>query len=105
MPNRKENTVLEAYRQHEAERAAQGIPAKPLTAEQVAGLIELIKAPPAGEEQFLLTLLSERVPPGVDEAAYVKAGFLSGHRQGRGGMPADLPRRSRGAARQHARRL
>jgi aconitate hydratase 2/2-methylisocitrate dehydratase len=77
MPNRKENTVLEAYRQHEAERAAQGIPAKPLTAEQVAGLIELIKAPPAGEEQFLLTLLSERVPPGVDEAAYVKAGFLS----------------------------
>ena len=69
--------MLEAYRQHEAERAAQGIPPKPLSAEQVAGLIELIKAPPAGEEDFLLTLLSERVPPGVDEAAYVKAGFLS----------------------------
>ena len=69
--------MLEAYRQHEAERAAQGIPAKPLSAEQVAGLIELIKAPPAGEEAFLLTLLGERVPPGVDEAAYVKAGFLS----------------------------
>ncbi|WOJ95698.1 bifunctional aconitate hydratase 2/2-methylisocitrate dehydratase [Congregibacter brevis] len=69
--------MLEAYRQHEAERAAQGIPAKPLSAEQVAGLIELIKAPPAGEEAFLIELLSNRVPPGVDEAAYVKAGFLS----------------------------
>ncbi len=69
--------MLDAYREHEAERAAQGIPAKPLSAEQVAGLIELIKAPPAGEESFLLDLLAHRVPPGVDEAAYVKAGFLS----------------------------
>ena len=69
--------MLEAYRQHEAERAAQGIPAKPLSAEQVAGLIELIQAPPAGEAEFLLELLATRVPPGVDEAAYVKAGFLS----------------------------
>ncbi|HAW13956.1 MAG TPA: bifunctional aconitate hydratase 2/2-methylisocitrate dehydratase, partial [Cellvibrionales bacterium] len=69
--------MLEAYRQHEAERATQGIPAKPLNAEQVAGLIELLKNPPAGEEAALLDLLSTRVPPGVDEAAYVKAGFLS----------------------------
>ena len=69
--------MLEAYRQHEAERATQGIPAKPLTAEQVAGLIELLKNPPAGEEAVLLDLLANRVPPGVDEAAYVKAGFLS----------------------------
>lgn len=69
--------MLEAYRQHAAERAAQAIPPKPLNAEQVAALIELIKNPPQGEEQFLLELLSERVPPGVDEAAYVKAGFLS----------------------------
>jgi aconitate hydratase 2/2-methylisocitrate dehydratase len=69
--------VLDAYRKHEAERADQGIPAKPLKAEQVAALIELIKAPPAGDEAFLLELLSDRVPPGVDEAAYVKAGFLS----------------------------
>ncbi|WP_438862836.1 bifunctional aconitate hydratase 2/2-methylisocitrate dehydratase [Neptunicella sp.] len=69
--------MLEAYRQHVAERAAEGIPPKPLNAEQVAGLVELLKAPPAGEEEFLLELLSERVPPGVDEAAYVKAGFLS----------------------------
>ena len=69
--------MLEAYRQHEAERAAQGIPPKPLTAEQVAALIELFKNPPAGEEAVLLDLLANRVPPGVDEAAYVKAGFLS----------------------------
>ena len=69
--------MLDAYRDHQAERAAQGIPAKPLSAEQVAALIELIKAPPAGEETFLLDLLANRVPPGVDEAAYVKAGFLS----------------------------
>ncbi|MDB2409520.1 bifunctional aconitate hydratase 2/2-methylisocitrate dehydratase [Pseudomonadales bacterium] len=69
--------MLEAYRQHEAERATQGIPAKPLTAEQVAGLIELLKNPPAGEQAVLLDLLANRVPPGVDEAAYVKAGFLS----------------------------
>jgi aconitate hydratase 2/2-methylisocitrate dehydratase len=69
--------VLEAYRKHVADRAAEGIPPKPLNAEQVAGLVELLKAPPAGEEETLLELLSERVPPGVDEAAYVKAGFLN----------------------------
>lgn len=69
--------MLEAYRQHVADRAAQGIPPKPLTADQVAGLVELLKNPPAGEEAFLTDLISNRVPPGVDEAAYVKAGFLS----------------------------
>ena len=69
--------MLEAYRAHAAERAAQNIPAKPLRAEQVADLVELLKNPPAGEESFLLNLISTRVPPGVDEAAYVKAGFLS----------------------------
>jgi aconitate hydratase 2/2-methylisocitrate dehydratase len=69
--------VLEAYRKHVAERAQQNIPPKPLNAEQVAGLVELLKAPPAGEEETLLDLISNRVPPGVDEAAYVKAGFLS----------------------------
>jgi aconitate hydratase 2/2-methylisocitrate dehydratase len=69
--------VLEDYRKHVAERAAQSIPPKPLNPEQVAGLIKLLKNPPAGEETFLVELLAERVPPGVDEAAYVKAGFLS----------------------------
>ncbi len=69
--------MLEAYRKHVEERASQGIPAKPLNAEQVGELIELLKNPPAGEEEFLVELLTNRVPPGVDEAAYVKAGFLT----------------------------
>ncbi|AMO56813.1 bifunctional aconitate hydratase 2/2-methylisocitrate dehydratase [Endozoicomonas montiporae] len=69
--------MLEAYRKHVAERAEEGVPPKPLNAEQVTGLIELLKSPPAGEEAFLLELLENRIPPGVDEAAYVKAGFLS----------------------------
>ena len=69
--------MLTAYRQHVAERAALGIPPLPLDAKQVAALIELIKAPPAGEEAYLLDLLTHRVPPGVDDAAKVKASFLS----------------------------
>jgi len=69
--------LLEAYRNHVAERAEHGLVPKPLSAEQVAELVELLKAPPAGEEEFILDLLSNRVPAGVDEAAYVKAGFLS----------------------------
>ncbi|GAB1266234.1 bifunctional aconitate hydratase 2/2-methylisocitrate dehydratase [Aurantivibrio infirmus] len=69
--------MLEAYRKHVAERAAEGVVPKPLNPEQVAGLIDLLKSPPKGEEAFLLDLLANRIPPGVDEAAYVKAGFLS----------------------------
>ena len=69
--------MLKAYREHAAERAALGIPPLPLDAKQVAELIELIKNPPAGEEPFLLDLLTHRVPPGVDDAAKVKASFLA----------------------------
>lgn len=69
--------MLEAYRAHVAERQLQGIPPKPLDPEWTAALVELLKAPPKGEESFLLDLISNRVPPGVDEAAYVKASFLS----------------------------
>ncbi|HLO95724.1 MAG TPA: bifunctional aconitate hydratase 2/2-methylisocitrate dehydratase [Burkholderiaceae bacterium] len=69
--------MLTAYRQHTAERAALGIPPLPLDAKQVAELIELIKNPPAGEETFLVELLTHRVPPGVDDAAKVKASFLA----------------------------
>lgn len=79
--------MLEAYRKHVEERAAEGIPAKPLDAEQVAALVELIKNPPAGEEAFLLDLLVNRVPPGVDQAAYVKAGFLSAVAKGEAASP------------------
>ena len=69
--------MLEAYRKHVEERAAEGVVAQPLNAEQVAALIELLKTPPQGEEAVLLDLLENRIPPGVDEAAYVKAGFLA----------------------------
>ena len=69
--------MLDTYRKHVAERAAEGVPPKPLNAEQVTDLIKLLKNPPTGEEQELLNLLENRIPPGVDEAAYVKAGFLS----------------------------
>ncbi len=69
--------MLKAYREHAAERAALGIPPLPLTAQQTADLIELIKTPPAGEDAFLMDLLTYRVPPGVDDAAKVKASFLA----------------------------
>ena len=69
--------MLQAYRQHVAERAALGIPPLPLTAQQTADLIELLKAPPAGEEQVLLDLITHRVPAGVDDAAKVKASYLA----------------------------
>ncbi len=68
--------MLEAYRAHVAERAALGLPPLPLNAEQTAALVELVKNPPTGEGDFLLDLLENRVPPGVDQAAYVKAAFL-----------------------------
>jgi aconitate hydratase 2/2-methylisocitrate dehydratase len=69
--------MLQAYREHAAERAALGIPPLPLDTQQTAELIELIKNPPQGEEAFLMDLLTHRVPPGVDDAAKVKASFLS----------------------------
>lgn len=69
--------MLEQYRQHVVERAQLGIPPLPLDAKQTSELCELLKNPPKGEEDTLLHLLSDRVPPGVDAAAYVKAGFLT----------------------------
>ena len=79
--------MLEAYRKDVAERAAQGVVPQPLSAQQVAELVELMKSPPAGEEEVLLELLSERVPAGVDEAAYVKAGFLAAIAKGEVSSP------------------
>ena len=69
--------MLKEYRKHEQERRAQGIPALALNAEQVADLVELIKEPPVGEEDFILDIFSNKVPAGVDQAAYVKAAFLT----------------------------
>ena len=68
--------MLTTYRNHVAERAALGIPPLPLSEAQTKDLVELLKNPPAGEEQFLVELLTNRVPAGVDNAARVKAGFL-----------------------------
>ncbi len=69
--------MLNAYREHVAEREKLGIPPLPLNAEQVGALTELLMDPPEDEEEFLMELLWNRVPPGVDKAAYVKAAFLS----------------------------
>lgn len=69
--------MIEAYLKHEAERNAQGIPALPLSPEQTASLCELLQNPPAGKEEFLLNLFTQRISPGVDPAAEVKADFLA----------------------------
>jgi len=79
--------VLEAYRKHIEERAAEGIVPKPLDSQQTADLVELLKNPPAGEEDCILDLITNRIPPGVDEAAYVKAGFLSAMVKGEASSP------------------
>lgn len=79
--------MLEAYRKQAAERESQGIVPEPLDAQQVAGLVELLKNPPAGEDDFLLNLLTQRIPAGVDEAAYVKAGFLAAVASGEATSP------------------
>ena len=86
--------MLEQYRKHVAERAAEGIVPKPLDAEQVAALIELLKNPPVGEEAFVVDLLENRVPAGVDEAAYVKAGFLTAVAKGEASSPLISPQKT-----------
>ena len=70
-------SLIEDYRKHTEERAKLGVPPLPLTAKQVAELVELLKQDPIPEEEYLLDLLKNRVPAGVDDAAYVKAGFLN----------------------------
>jgi aconitate hydratase 2/2-methylisocitrate dehydratase len=86
--------MLEHYRKHVAERAAEGIVPKPLDAEQVAALVELLKNPPAGDEAFLTDLLENRIPAGVDEAAYVKAGFLTAVAKGEATSPLLTPEKA-----------
>ena len=79
--------MLKTYASHVAERAAQNLPPLPLSAEQVAQLVELVKNPPAGEEKTLMDLLENRIPAGVDQAAYVKAAFLSDIANGKASSP------------------
>ncbi|HEY9655862.1 MAG TPA: aconitate hydratase B, partial [Crinalium sp.] len=84
--------MLESYRQHTVDRAAQGVPPLPLSAAQMSELGELLKQPPVGEAEFLLSLLRDRVPPGVDQAAYVKAGFLTAIAKGETTSPLVSPK-------------
>ena len=79
--------MLVEYRKHVNKRKSQNIPPKPLNADQTSDLVKLLKNPPKGEENFLLDLISNRVPPGVDEAAYVKASFLSAIATGKDHSP------------------
>ena len=83
--------MIEAYLAHEKERAAQGIPALPLTPEQTADLCKLLVKPPKGKEQFLLGLIKDRVSPGVDPSAKVKAEFLAGIVAGKVKSPLITP--------------
>ena len=80
-------SVLDEYRKHTEERAAEGIVPLPLSAEQTAAVVELLKAPPAGEDDYLMHLISDRVPAGVDDAAYVKAGYLAAVAKGEASSP------------------
>ena len=69
--------MLKAYQDHVEQRAQEGLPPLPLDAEQVTGLIALLKQAENKDSKQCLELLIHRVPPGVDQAAYVKAGFLT----------------------------
>jgi len=79
--------MLENYKNHVEERFEQGIPPLPLNAEQVSELVELLKSPPSGEEEYILDLITNRTPAGVDPAAYVKAAFLTAIAKGETNSP------------------
>jgi len=86
--------MLESYRKHVQERAALNVPPLPLDAEQTAALCDLLKSPPAGEEDFLMELLCDRVAPGVDPSSYVKASFLTAIAQGETHSPLLSPKKA-----------
>ncbi|MDP3303485.1 MAG: aconitate hydratase B, partial [Methylotenera sp.] len=86
--------MLKAYATHVQERADQQLPPLPLTAEQVAQLVELLKNPPADEAETLLDLLANRTPAGVDQAAYVKAAFLSDIANSKAASPLLTPEKA-----------
>lgn len=87
MSARNFSSFKDRYDGHVAERAQLAIAPKALDAAQVTELVELLQNPPKGEEKFLVDLLANRIPPGVDEAAYVKAGFLSAVAKGKTKSP------------------
>jgi len=83
--------MLTDYQNHVTERAALGLPPLPLNAEQTSQLVDLVKTPPVGQEAILLNLLENRVPAGVDQAAYVKAAFLADLANGKAKSPLVSP--------------
>ena len=86
--------MLKAYQAHVAERSAIQLPPLPLSAEQVAQVVELLKNPPAGETETLLDLIANRTPAGVDQAAYVKAAFLADIAKGAAQSPVISPEKA-----------
>ncbi|MEM6449866.1 MAG: bifunctional aconitate hydratase 2/2-methylisocitrate dehydratase [Cyanobacteria bacterium P01_D01_bin.105] len=86
--------MLEAYRKHVDQRAALNVPPLPLDADQTAALCDLLKNPPSGEEDFLMELLCDRIPPGVDPASYVKASFLTAVAKGETSSPLLSPKKA-----------
>jgi len=85
---------FEEYEAHVKERAAEGVPPLALSKEQTADVIELLKSPPAGNEDKLLDLITHRVNPGVDPAAQVKAEFLFKVAHGEESTPLISPERA-----------
>lgn len=81
------STFKTAYDNAAVERQKQGVVPKPLNADETSKLVEQLKNPPKGDEEFLLNLLKNRIPPGVDEAAYVKAAFLTAVAKGEANSP------------------
>jgi aconitate hydratase 2/2-methylisocitrate dehydratase len=86
--------MLKAYQAHVAERSAVQLPPLPLTVEQVAQVVELLKNPPAGEGETLLDLIANSTPAGVDQAAYVKAAFLADIAKGTAKSPLISPEKA-----------
>ncbi|MDI1298973.1 bifunctional aconitate hydratase 2/2-methylisocitrate dehydratase [Methylotenera sp.] len=86
--------MLKAYQAHVAERNTVQLPPLPLSAEQVAQVVELLKNPPAGEGETLLDLIANRTPAGVDQAAYVKAAFLADVAKGIAKSPVISPEKA-----------
>ena len=86
--------MLKAYLAHVAERTAVQLPPLPLSAEQVASVVELLKSPPKGDEDLLLDLLENQTPAGVDQAAYVKAAFLADIAKGVAKSPLVSPEKA-----------
>jgi aconitate hydratase 2 / 2-methylisocitrate dehydratase len=75
-------SLIANYKAHTEERAALGVPPLALTAEQVAELVELLKASPIADSEYAMDMFENKIPAGVDDAAYVKAAFLNDIVQG-----------------------